>query len=210
MSSSNCCFMTCIQISQEAGQVVWYFQLLKNFPQFILIHTIKSFGVVNKAEIDIFLELSCFLMIISVLAWRIPGMGEPGGLPSMGSHRVRHDWSDLAAAAATGFVNREIPDVQAGFRKGRGIRDQIAFIEKKRKLRGWGSYHEQSAWLFIGWILVKNGKERNLSFPHWALRLSQHVWAPPSGVFRDLCLLIFHKCFIKLKAALDFPGGSDG
>jgi len=36
----------------------------------------------------------------SVLAWRIPGMGEPGGLPSMGSHRVGHDWSDLAAAAA--------------------------------------------------------------------------------------------------------------
>ena len=36
----------------------------------------------------------------SVLAWRIPGMGEPGGLPSMGSHRVRHDWSDLAVAAA--------------------------------------------------------------------------------------------------------------
>ena len=36
----------------------------------------------------------------SVLAWRIPGRGEPGGLPSMGSHRVRHDWSDLAAAAA--------------------------------------------------------------------------------------------------------------
>ena len=35
------------------------------------------------------------------LAWRMPGMGEPGGLPSMGSHRVRHDWSDLAAAAAT-------------------------------------------------------------------------------------------------------------
>jgi len=36
----------------------------------------------------------------SVLAWRIPGTGEPGGLPSMGSHRVRHDWSDSAAAAA--------------------------------------------------------------------------------------------------------------
>ena len=38
----------------------------------------------------------------SVLAWRIPGMGEPGGLPSMGSHRVGHDWSDAAAAAAAG------------------------------------------------------------------------------------------------------------
>jgi len=41
----------------------------------------------------------------SVLAWRIPGMGEPGGLPSMGSHRVRHDWSDLAAAAAAGAAS---------------------------------------------------------------------------------------------------------
>ena len=60
MSSSNCCFLTCIQISQEAGQVVWYSHLLKNFPQLIVIHTVKDFGIVNKAEIDIFLELSCF------------------------------------------------------------------------------------------------------------------------------------------------------
>ena len=60
MSSSNCCFLTCIQVSQEAGQVVWYSHLFKNFPQFIVIHTVKGFGVVNKAEIDVFLELSCF------------------------------------------------------------------------------------------------------------------------------------------------------
>ena len=60
MSSSNCCFLTCIQISQEAGQVVWYSHLLKNFPQFIVIHTVKGFGLVSKAEIDVFLELSCF------------------------------------------------------------------------------------------------------------------------------------------------------
>ena len=60
MSSSNCCFLTCIQISQEAGQVVGYSHLLKNFPQFIVIHTVKGFGVVNKAEIDVFLGLSCF------------------------------------------------------------------------------------------------------------------------------------------------------
>ena len=60
MSSSNCCFLTCIQISQEADQVVWYSHLLKNFPQFIVIHTVKGFGRVKKAEIDIFLELSCF------------------------------------------------------------------------------------------------------------------------------------------------------
>ena len=60
MSSSNCCFLTCIQISQEAGQVVWYSHLFQNFPQFVVIHTIKGFGIVNKAEIDVFLELSCF------------------------------------------------------------------------------------------------------------------------------------------------------
>ena len=60
MSSSNCCFLTCIQVSQEAGQVVWYSHLLKNLPQFIGIHTVKGFGIVSKAEIDVFLELSCF------------------------------------------------------------------------------------------------------------------------------------------------------
>ena len=60
MSSSNCCFLTCIQISEEAGQVVWYFHLLKNFAQFVGIHIVKSFGIVNKAEIDVFLKLSCF------------------------------------------------------------------------------------------------------------------------------------------------------
>ena len=68
MSSSNCYFSTCIQISQEAGQVVWHSHLFKNFPQFIMIHTVKGFGIVNKAEIDVFLELSCFLMIQQMLA----------------------------------------------------------------------------------------------------------------------------------------------
>ena len=60
MSSSNFCFLTCIQVSLEAGQVVWYSHLFKNFSQFIVIHTVKGFGIVNKAEIDVFLELSCF------------------------------------------------------------------------------------------------------------------------------------------------------
>ena len=60
MSGSNCSFLTCIQISQEAGQVVWYSHLLKNFPQFVVIHTVKGFDIVNKAKIDVFLELSCF------------------------------------------------------------------------------------------------------------------------------------------------------
>ena len=60
MSSSNCCFLTCIQISQEAAQVVWYPHLFKNVPQFVVIHTVKGFGLINKAEVDVFLKFSCF------------------------------------------------------------------------------------------------------------------------------------------------------
>ena len=60
MSSSNCCFLTCTQIPQEAGEVVWYFHLLKNFPEFVMIHTVKDYGIINKAEVDLLLELSCF------------------------------------------------------------------------------------------------------------------------------------------------------
>ena len=57
---SNCCLLTCIQISQEAGQVVWHSHFFQNFPQFVVIHTVKGFGIVNKEEVDVFLELSCF------------------------------------------------------------------------------------------------------------------------------------------------------
>ena len=60
MSNSNCCFLTCIQVSQEADHMTWYSHLFQNFPQFIVIHTVKGFGIVKKAEIDVFLECSCF------------------------------------------------------------------------------------------------------------------------------------------------------
>ena len=68
MSSSNCCFLTCIQISQESGQVVWYSYLLKNFPQYVVIHTVKAFGIVNKAEIDVFLNTLLFLVLQQMFA----------------------------------------------------------------------------------------------------------------------------------------------
>ena len=60
MTSSNCCILTGIQVSQKAGQVVWYSHLFQNLPQSTVIHTVKGFGILNKAEIDIFLELSHF------------------------------------------------------------------------------------------------------------------------------------------------------
>ena len=58
MSGSHCCFLTCIQVSQESDQVVCYSYLLKNFLQFVVIHTVKCFSIVSEAEVDVFLELS--------------------------------------------------------------------------------------------------------------------------------------------------------
>ena len=60
ISSSNCYFWTCIRVLQEAGQVVWYSHLFQNFPEFVVIHTVKGFGVVNEAEVGVLLEFSCF------------------------------------------------------------------------------------------------------------------------------------------------------
>ena len=59
MSSSHCCFLTCIQVSQEAGKMVWYSHLFKNFPQFVVIHAVNSFSTVN--EPNVFLDFPCFL-----------------------------------------------------------------------------------------------------------------------------------------------------
>ena len=63
MSSSNYCFLTCIQISQEAGRVVWYSHLLKNFPQFVVIHTVKGFSIINEVEDVFFWNSLAFYMI---------------------------------------------------------------------------------------------------------------------------------------------------
>ena len=76
ISDSNCCFLTWVQVSQKAGKMVWYSQLLKNFPQLVVIHTVKGFGVVKETEVDAFLEFSCFFydpMYVGnwSLAWRI-------------------------------------------------------------------------------------------------------------------------------------------
>ena len=60
MSISRYCFLTCIQISQESGNLVWYFCLFNNFSKFVVIHTVKGFSTVNEAEGDVFLEFSSF------------------------------------------------------------------------------------------------------------------------------------------------------
>ena len=61
ISGPNCCFLTCIQVSQETGKVAWYSHLFKNFPQFVVIHTVKGFSIVNDAEVDVLPKVPCFL-----------------------------------------------------------------------------------------------------------------------------------------------------
>ena len=61
IQGSNCCFLTCIQVSQVTGKMVWYSCLSKSFSQFVMIHTVKGFSVVNETEIDVFLKFPCFL-----------------------------------------------------------------------------------------------------------------------------------------------------
>ena len=99
MSSSNCCFLTCIQISQEAGQGVWYSHLLKNFPQFVVIHTVKGFSIINEAEVDVFLEFPCFLndpaerLLLNHA--NTPGFLAPGGEEFNPGPETRLDCSEL-------------------------------------------------------------------------------------------------------------------
>ena len=66
MSGSNCCFLSCIQVSQEAGNVFWYSYLFKNIPQIVVIHT-KGFSIVNEAEVDVFWNSLAFSMIQCML-----------------------------------------------------------------------------------------------------------------------------------------------
>ena len=63
MCGSNCSFLIFIQVSQETGKVVWYSHLFKNFPQFVVIHTVKGFSIINEAEVDVFLEFPCFFCV---------------------------------------------------------------------------------------------------------------------------------------------------
>ena len=94
MSSSNRCFLAFIQISQEAGYVAWYSHFFLNFPQFIVIHIVKGFDIVNKAELYVFLELSCFFDDPGMLAiWSLVPLPFLKPAWTSGSSRFTYCWS---------------------------------------------------------------------------------------------------------------------
>ena len=94
MSGSNYCFLIYIQASQEEGQVVWYSHLFQNFPQFIVIHTVKGIGVVNKAKIDVFLGVVEVKLLSRVRLFVTPWTAAHWAPPSLGFSRQEH-WSGL-------------------------------------------------------------------------------------------------------------------
>ena len=92
MSSFNCFFL---QVSQEAGQVAWYSHLFQNFPQFVVIHTVKGFGIVNKAEIDVFLELSCFFDDPADVGNLISGSSSPAFLMMYSAYKLNKQCDNI-------------------------------------------------------------------------------------------------------------------
>ena len=93
MSSSNSCFLTCTQISQDAGKVIWYSYLLKNCPQFVMIYAVKVFSIVNETEVDIFLEFS-FSMIQQILViWSLVPLPFLNPACISGSSLFKYCWS---------------------------------------------------------------------------------------------------------------------
>ena len=94
MSHSNCCFLTCIQVSWEAGKVVWYSHLLKNFPQVIVIHIIKGFIIVSEAEIEIFLNSLALSMSQRMLAiWSLVPLPFLKSTCTSGSYQLMYCWN---------------------------------------------------------------------------------------------------------------------
>ena len=108
VSSSSCCFLTCIQVSQEAGQVVWYSHLFKNFPQSFVIDKVKGFGIVSKAKEDVFWDSLAFLMIQRMLAsWSLVPL--PFLNPSWTSGS---SWFTCSWSLAWRFLSMTLPECE--------------------------------------------------------------------------------------------------
>ena len=116
MSSSNCCFLTCIQISQEAGQVIWYSHLLKNFPEFVVSHTVKGFGIVNKAQVNFFWNSLTFSMTQWMLAiWSLAPLPFLKPAWTSGSSWFTYHWSLTWRILSTTLLACEMSTIAGKF-----------------------------------------------------------------------------------------------
>ena len=113
MAHSNCCFLTCIQVSQEADQVVWYSHLFQNFPQFIVIHTVKGVGIVKKAEIEVKLK---YIMVMGYnKVWKIL---KEVGIPDHLTFLLRNPYAGQEATVRTGHGTTDCFQIGKGVHQG--------------------------------------------------------------------------------------------
>ena len=165
MSISNCCFLTCIQVSQEVGQVVWYSYHFKYFPQFIVIRTVKGFGIVNKAEIDVFLELSCFF-------------NDPADVGNLTSGCSAFSKTSLNVYAEYIMWNARMDEAQAGIK----ILGEISITsDMKMTLPLWQEAKNNLRDSWWNWkrrvkTLAKNPTFRKLISCHWVPSLHGKRW----------------------------------
>ena len=154
MSNSKCCFLTCIQISQEAGQVVWYSQLFQNFHRSLWS---------TQAKVDWF-DLLAVQGTLNSLLQHHSSKKECSNYRTVALIlRTSKVMLKILQARLRQYVNCKIPDVQAGFRKGRRIRDQIANIAGSWKKQESSRKTSISALLTIPkpltmWITINCGK----------------------------------------------------
>ena len=131
MSHSNCCFLTCIHVSQETGKLFWYSPLFKNFPHYAVIHTAKGFGVVTEAQVDIFLELPCFLHIpMNVGNWFLVPLPFINPVCTPSSSQFTYYWSLGWRILSISLLACEISTLYGGL----NILWHCPSLELKRKL----------------------------------------------------------------------------
>ena len=109
MLGSNCCFLSCIQIFQETGKVVWYSHLFKNFPQFVMIHIVKDLSIVSEVEVDIFWNSLDYSMIQQMLAiWSLVPLPFPNPACTSGSSQFTYCWNLSWRILSITLLAREI------------------------------------------------------------------------------------------------------
>ena len=175
MSSSNCCFLTCIQVSQEAGPVVWYSHLFQNFPQFVVIHTVKSLVAQPLSSLPAMQETRVpslgwedslekeMATHSSILAWKFPWTEESDRLQFMGSQSQTwlSDFTSLHTVKGFGIVNKAEIDVSLELSC---IFDDPADIGSL--ISGSSAFSKTSLniWKFMVHVLLKPGLE---NFEHY-------------------------------------------
>ena len=128
MSNSNCCFLTWIQNSQEAGQVVWYSHHFKNFSEFAVVHTAKGFGIINKAEVGVFLELSCFFNDPTELAiWSLVPLPFLNPAWTTGSSWFMYCWSQAWRILRITLLVCEMSAIVRWFERSLGLEWKLTF-----------------------------------------------------------------------------------